>query len=106
MIDCIFCKIVNQEEPRNFEMETEKFVVFKDIHPSAPIHLLIVPKTHYPDSQSASSAEWDQIRYIANKLAEKYNLSGYRLASNFGTAAFVKHMHIHFLGKIKKDRQV
>src|SRR3990172_12824249 len=45
-LDCIFCKIVRKEIPAEFVYEDEIFAVFKDIHPSAPVHLLIVPKEH------------------------------------------------------------
>lgn len=47
MSDCIFCKIVNGEFNTEFVYETENVVVFKDINPVAPVHLLVVPKKHY-----------------------------------------------------------
>ena len=46
MSDCLFCKIVNREIPSDFLLETEHLVVFRDIQPKAPVHLLIVPKRH------------------------------------------------------------
>jgi histidine triad (HIT) family protein len=106
MKDCIFCKIASKQIPTDFIYEDNDFVVFKDIHPSAPIHYLIVPKKHITDSAEASAQEWDQVRNIAKHLAEQNDLKGYRLATNLGETALVKHMHVHFLGKIKKDRQV
>ena len=45
MEDCIFCKIVKKELPSTLVFENERIMVFKDIHPAAPIHLLIIPKT-------------------------------------------------------------
>ena len=48
MINCLFCKIVNKEVPAEIIYEDEKVIAFKDIHPKAPIHLLIVPKKHIP----------------------------------------------------------
>ena len=46
MTNCIFCKIINKEIPSEVVYEDEKTIVFKDIHPKAPIHLLVVPKEH------------------------------------------------------------
>ena len=44
--NCLFCQIVNKKIPTEFLYEDENVVVFKDIHPAAPVHLLIVPKKH------------------------------------------------------------
>ncbi len=44
--DCLFCKIANHELPSDMLYEDNDYVVFRDIHPKAPVHLLIVPKTH------------------------------------------------------------
>ena len=44
--DCIFCKIINKEIPTDLLFENDELVVFKDIHPLAPVHLLLVPKKH------------------------------------------------------------
>ncbi|KKU47034.1 MAG: Purine nucleoside phosphoramidase, partial [Candidatus Woesebacteria bacterium GW2011_GWF2_46_8] len=49
MEDCIFCKIVNKQIPATIEKETDEIVVFKDVSPRAPIHLLLVPRKHYRD---------------------------------------------------------
>ena len=48
MEDCIFCKIINGDFGTEFVYETENTVVFKDINPKAPVHLLVCPKVHIP----------------------------------------------------------
>ena len=45
-MDCLFCKIANKNIATDFIFEDDSIMVFKDIHPSAPIHYLIVPKEH------------------------------------------------------------
>ena len=46
--NCIFCKIIAGDIPSSKVYEDEDMLVFKDIHPSAPVHLLMVPKRHIP----------------------------------------------------------
>jgi len=104
--DCIFCKIINKQIPADFEYEDNDFVVFKDIHPSAPIHFLIVPKKHIKDISESDSALWDEIRKIALRLSKKLNTPGFRLATNVGDAALVEHLHVHFLAGITKERKL
>jgi histidine triad (HIT) family protein len=106
MDDCIFCKIIKGDVPTNIEIETDRVVVFKDIHPSAPIHFLIVPKTHMRDIRDADNYIWDDIREVSKKLSEQMKLTGFRLSTNAGDAAMIPHLHIHFLAGITADRIV
>ncbi len=106
MEDCIFCKIVKGEISTDIEKETDRVIVFKDTHPSAPIHYLIVPKQHIKDIRDAESYLWDDIKKVATEIAEDKKLSGFRLSTNVGDAAMIPHMHIHFLAGITADRQV
>jgi histidine triad (HIT) family protein len=104
MNDCIFCKIINKEIPSETVYEDEWVVAFKDIHPVAPIHILIVPKKHI-----ISAAEIDESNatlvskvFIAARLiSEQLNLSnGFRIVTNTGEdgGQTVKHIHFHLLG--------
>ncbi len=106
MKDCLFCKIVNKEVPAEIEEETDLLCVFKDKSPKAPIHLLIVPKRHYADICESDGEVWREMRELAIKLARERNLKGFRLVNNAGSAAAVKHMHIHFLGDVPETREV
>ncbi len=105
-MDCVFCQIVAKKIPSEIVKETPDFLVFKDIHPSAPIHFLIVPKTHQKDISEMNSTEWEGVRQIALELQKEQGLTGFRLATNIGDTAMVEHTHLHFLGGIKKDRNI
>lgn len=106
MSDCIFCKIIARQVPAKIEKETENLLVFEDISPKAPVHLLLVPKTHFRDITEADGEIWAEIREMANNLAKEKHLKGFRLVHNAGEAAIVPHMHVHFLGDVKTDREV
>ncbi len=106
MKDCVFCKIVSEEIPRDTQLETENLVVFKDIKPKAPVHLLIVPKKHVENISGIDDTIWVEIKNAALELAKKFNTSGFRLVNNSGDAQEVKHMHVHFLGEVGVDREL
>lgn len=106
MDECIFCKIVNKQIPKTIEKETDEIVVFKDINPRAPIHLLLVPRKHYRDITEADGQIWSKIREVALQIAKEKHLRGFRLVHNAGDAAAVAHMHVHFLGEVAVDREV
>ena len=100
--DCIFCKIINGEFGTEFVYENEHLVVFKDINPKAPVHLLVVPKLHV-----ASLNELDDRELLAELMlgvkavTKKIGLKSYRTQINTGKEAGqeVFHLHIHVLGK-------
>ena len=105
MEDCLFCKIAAGEMDTDFVYHDDKVVVFEDINPQAPVHLLIVPKKHIPDLNSLEEKENEMIGHIyqvAKKLCSDNNIdeSGYRLVSNCGDhgGQSVYHIHFHLLG--------
>ena len=106
MKDCVFCKIVRREISAEVEKETSNLLVFKDIKPRAPFHLLLVPKEHIEDVRGDSGVLWASIGKLAVKIAHEKGLMGFRLVHNAGTSAAVKHMHVHLLGDISVDREV
>jgi diadenosine tetraphosphate (Ap4A) HIT family hydrolase len=97
---------VSREIPAEIEKETDTLCIFKDKFPKASIHLLIVPKKHYTDISESDGEVWSQIRETAVELAREKNLKGFRLVINAGSAAAVKHMHVHFLGNVEVAREV
>ena len=104
-MDCVFCKIVSGEVPSNIVYQDEKLIVFPDISPLAPKHLLIIPKKHISSLAQLSEEEsyliGDMVN-VANQLARKEGIteSGYRVVINCGQQGGqgVAHLHMHLLG--------
>ncbi|MDA3894959.1 MAG: histidine triad nucleotide-binding protein [Desulfobacteraceae bacterium] len=103
--DCIFCKIINHEIPTEFLYEDDHLVVFKDINPLAPIHLLLVPKKHIRsinDLDDSDTSIVSDLIMAAKNMAEKMavNKSGYRIFFNVekGGGQEVFHLHLHLIG--------
>lgn len=108
MSDCIFCQIINKEMPAQTVYEDEKIVVFKDIHPKARIHFLIVPKEHISSLENVKDVSLlGQLIQIAKTVAKKFLLdkNGYKLIINVGEGGgqVVFHLHLHLLsgGELK-----
>lgn len=105
MSGCLFCKIVAREIPAQIVHENEHVVAFKDIHPAAPTHALVIPKRHIVGAHDATpedAALLGQILLAGRDVAEKLGLAegGYRLVVNNGPNAgqSVFHLHLHVLG--------
>lgn len=105
MEKCLFCEIINKNIPAEIIYEDSEIIVFKDINPSAPVHLLIVPKKHIESVQNLKTEDKELIAKIffkAQDLAKEYKMvrSGYRIITNTGHDAgqMVKHLHFHLLG--------
>lgn len=101
---CLFCKIAAGEIPSSKVYEDESILAFRDINPQAPIHVLVIPKTHIPsldgitpENSAVVTHIFESIPHIA-KTAGLVN--GYRLISNCGSDACqsVPHLHFHILG--------
>src|SRR5438876_9514113 len=104
MSDCIFCKIVRKEIPTDFLYEDDQMVVFKDIHPKARVHLLIVAKEHIKSLATATEKHallLSNMLLLLPKLAEVQDLkSGFRTVINTGSGGGqeIDHIHFHLLG--------
>lgn len=103
--DCIFCKIVNKELPSEMVFENDRLVVFRDINPHAPVHLLIVPKRHIRsvnDLVETDASILSETIMVAKDMARKESIdqSGYRLLFNVerGGGQVIFHLHLHLLG--------
>lgn len=100
----IFDKIINGELPADKVFENERIVAFKDINPSAPIHILIVPKKEIKDLQSVPPEDLPligEVISVAQTLAERFEITdGYRLLTNNGPSAgqTIFHLHFHLIG--------
>ncbi len=106
MSDCVFCKIVKGEIPCDKVYEDDKILVFHDIEPEAPVHVLIIPKTHISTLNDIKDGNSRVISHIFEKIPEIANdlgvdESGYRVVSNCGEDAVqtVDHIHFHLLAR-------
>jgi histidine triad (HIT) family protein len=101
--DCIFCRIANGELGTEFVAQSENAVVFDDIAPSAPVHMLVVPKRHVSSLRALDDPMLAaELLSLATTAAEERGLldSGYRVITNDGELAgqTVFHLHFHVLG--------
>ena len=103
MADCLFCKIWGGEIPSDIVFENKDIMAFKDIHPKAPVHILVIPKMHI---QSIAHLEADhhdiaaKLIFVAKEVAAKLGLKGYKLVFNVGREGgqVIDHLHLHILG--------
>jgi len=103
MISDVFCKIIKKELPAKVVMEGKRWIAINDIHPQAPIHVLIIPKKHidFPAIKDSDAKLVGELIIAAKKVAQKLKLEkGFRLIINNGEhgGQLVPHFHIHLLG--------
>lgn len=108
-MECIFCKIAKKEIPATFIYQDDEVIVFKDIHPVRPFHVLIVPKTHVEDTGAVEEvALFAKLFGVAQKIItqEQLNGKGYRLEINGGGAQLIDHLHIHLMAPVGKPAKM
>ena len=105
MTDCIFCKIAAGKIPADIVYQNDNVVVFKDLSPQAPVHLLAIPRQHIStinDLKASDANSMGQLFLAAKEVASDADLgeSGYRTVMNCGEGAgqSVFHVHLHILG--------
>ena len=105
MNDCVFCKIVAKEIPSKAVYEDDFVYAFYDLNPSAPSHVLVIPKKHISSLATATESEVVVLGHILNGCAqvarsEGIEKEGYRTVINTNRAAGqeVFHIHAHVLG--------
>ena len=100
-MECVFCNIVQGKSPATVEWEDEKVIAIRDANPQAPIHLLIMPKEHFPSIDSVPNDILLAMLETAKALATQEGFSnGYRIVINKGPdgGQTVYHAHVHLLG--------
>jgi histidine triad (HIT) family protein len=99
---CLFCKIVAAEVPAEVVATSADAIAFRDLHPQAPTHVLVIPRRHGANAaETASQAGVDALVSLADQVATQEGLEhGYRLVFNTGPDAgqAVFHTHLHLLG--------
>ncbi|MFP4082533.1 MAG: histidine triad nucleotide-binding protein [Candidatus Aminicenantes bacterium] len=105
MEDCIFCKIINKEIPSSLVFEDQKIMAFNDINPQAPVHILLIPREHFPSLNHLPEGKKDILSELlmrARLIAEEEGIakSGYRLVLNTekDSGQEVFHIHVHLMG--------
>lgn len=103
-MDCLFCSIIKGDIPSKKVYEDELAYAFADINPQAPVHVLVVPKTHIASVDAINAENAGVVAHIFSKIpeiAKSLGLSGgYRVISNVGEdgCQSVKHLHFHVIG--------
>lgn len=104
-MNCLFCKIAKKEIPKKVVYEDDQVFAFDDIHPLAPVHVLIIPKNHIENVNSLSEADKNLAGHMiltAGKIAKNLKISeeGYKLLFRTGRhgGQEVEHIHLHLIG--------
>ena len=105
MAKCVFCDIVNGIEPGDILYQDETVTAFRDIHPVAPVHVLIVPNKHISTANDLTVVDESLIGHmfmIARTLAAQERIAdtGYRLIlnTNYDGGQVIYHLHLHLIG--------
>jgi len=100
---CLLCNIVRGREPSKKVLETDNFLVIYNKYPVAPIHLLVLDKSHNEKKQTINgeiAGYWDKLIHAASLAIKKLNLdkTGYKLENNGAGYNHFEHEHLHILG--------
>ena len=102
-MNCLFCKIAAGEIPSQKVYEDAQMLAFRDIEPKAPVHVLLIPKTHLDGVRALTADNAAVVAHIFAKIPEiaaSLGVTDYRVVTNNGAAAgqSVQHLHFHLLG--------
>lgn len=102
-MDCVFCKIASGALNSEVVYEDKDIKAFKDLHPQAPVHILVIPKQHIESIAHLESDHSDiisKVIYKAKEIAKDLKLKGYKLIFNVGREGgqVIDHLHLHLLG--------
>jgi histidine triad (HIT) family protein len=105
VVECIFCQITTGKVPAKIVYEDELVMVFEDVNPQAPIHLLLIPRKHLPNLMSLSEVDEKLSSHfftVIKKMVQQYGIEdkGFRVVVNTGEdgGQTVQHLHFHLLG--------
>lgn len=102
---CIFCKIINQEIPSEIVYQDDEVIAFNDIHPLAPVHVLVIPKKHIASMNEMAKEDqaiFGKMLFVAKSIASEKGIAdgGYKLLIRTGLhgGQEVDHVHLHLIG--------
>ncbi len=105
MNECIFCRIAAGRASARIVWEDDEALAFHDLHPQAPVHLLVIPRRHLESLAAAQDNDCHLLGHLLLVAARSARLAGlipggYRLVTNCGVGAgqSVFHLHLHVLG--------
>ncbi len=105
MEDCVFCKIIEGKIPSKKVYEDNDVIVIEDLHPVAPVHLLIIPKKHIPtliDITQDDQLLIGKLLLVAKQMAEKTGISEKGFKAVFNVKEWggqsIYHVHLHVVG--------
>lgn len=101
--DCLFCKIAAGDIPADVMHRDDQVIVFRDINPRAPTHVLAIPRRHVPSAAELTETDGDLLAALfgaLRRVAEDGGLQSYRIVTNVGpdSGQSVLHLHLHLLG--------
>jgi len=111
-MDCVFCKIARKEIPADIVYEDDDIIAFRDAHPIAPVHILLIPKKHIEsiaDITKQDTLLMGKLIVTAKKIASDLKISekGYKLLFRVGEhgGQEVGHIHLHLIGgaRLRED---
>ena len=104
-MDCIFCKIIAGDIPSDTVYADDEVIAFRDINPTAPVHVLVVPREHIArlsDVPEDGASRLGHMVSVANSIARAEDVAdtGYRVVINCGEQGgqLLQHLHLHLLG--------
>ncbi|HZU80212.1 MAG TPA: histidine triad nucleotide-binding protein [Acidimicrobiales bacterium] len=107
---CLFCRIVAGDLPADIVHRTDHTIAFRDINPQAPVHVLVIPRTHVENAAALTAEDASltaDLFVAARQVAELLGVadSGFRLVLNVGDDALntVPHLHVHVIGGRRMD---
>jgi histidine triad (HIT) family protein len=104
--ECIFCRIAQGQIPCEKVWEDENFLAFNDIHPEAPVHIIVIPKWHIEKSDTRKTPEyfWNDFMSAIWKVVAQMDLDqeGYKLVNNGAGYNDLEHEHMHLLSGMPK----
>jgi histidine triad (HIT) family protein len=102
--DCLFCRIASKEMPAEILHESDSIVALRDINPTAPTHVLVIPKRHIDSARDLTAQDSTLLGEVFEtiaQIAEREGLdTGYRIVTNVGREGgqAIDHLHFHLIG--------
>ncbi len=97
--DCVFCQIATGEQPATIVYQNEQVMAFEDIHPAAPVHVLIIPRRHITSLahlEDGDAALMGEVIMAAAQVARLKGVTDFQLLTNTGRGAGQRVFHLHF----------